>query len=287
MQGLTLNEIVVDMKGGHFSPGQAYVAFSRVKTLHGLHILKFNAETIKSSSDVQNEIARLTNKLLPPTPQLQFLSLPHNYVTICLLKVRSLVAKLPNIEQDMCLRTANVLCFCETWLTASQTSPSILSDQMVIRCDRQTGNNKGGTVICVPHYMQPSGTCTFISNSIEVACTTLTLDSASQIQIFVLYRSPNVPLQALLTTMSRVLIHASNTDMPTVILGDFNKDIVSQPNSSIVNLMSNRGYTQLVMSPTTAKGTLRDQNRPTNDIVVQVHYTYYSDHDAVYCSIPI
>ena len=30
---LTLDEIVVDMKGGRFSPGQAYVAFSRVKTL--------------------------------------------------------------------------------------------------------------------------------------------------------------------------------------------------------------------------------------------------------------
>ena len=47
VQGMTLDEIVVDMKGGRFNPGQAYVAFSRVKTLQGLHILNFNASAIK------------------------------------------------------------------------------------------------------------------------------------------------------------------------------------------------------------------------------------------------
>ena len=48
-QGLTLDEIDVDMKGGRFSPGQAYVAFSCVKTLKGLHILNFNAKAIKKT----------------------------------------------------------------------------------------------------------------------------------------------------------------------------------------------------------------------------------------------
>ena len=46
VQGLTLDEIVVDMKGGRFSPGQAYVAFIQVKTLDGLHILNFNGKAI-------------------------------------------------------------------------------------------------------------------------------------------------------------------------------------------------------------------------------------------------
>ena len=74
--------------------------------------------------------------------------------------------------------------------------------------------------------------------------------------------------------------------MPT----DFNEDIVSRPNSNIVSLMSNNGFTQLVRNPTTAKGTLIDHvyyNRPTSDVVVEVRDTYYSDHNTVYCSIPM
>ena len=161
VQGLTLDKIVVDMKGGRFSPGQAYVAFSRVKTLQGLHILNFNSKAIKASSDVQNEMTRLNNKLLPPSPPLQFLSLPETYITVCLLNVRSLIAKLADIEQDVYLKAANVVCFCETWLTASQASPSIVNDQVAVRCDRQTGDNKGGTMICIPREMHPTCTRTF------------------------------------------------------------------------------------------------------------------------------
>ena len=42
-QGLTLSEIVIDMTNakGKFKPGEAYVAFSRVKTLDKLHIINY------------------------------------------------------------------------------------------------------------------------------------------------------------------------------------------------------------------------------------------------------
>ena len=99
------------MKGGRFSPGQAYVAFSRVKTLQGLHIINFTATAIKASTDVQNEITRLNTKLLPTMPQLQCQSLSSSHVTIALLNVRSIVPKLPDIAADSYLKCASILCY--------------------------------------------------------------------------------------------------------------------------------------------------------------------------------
>ena len=42
-QGLTLPEIVIDMTPakGRFKPGEAFVAFSRVRTIEKLHIINY------------------------------------------------------------------------------------------------------------------------------------------------------------------------------------------------------------------------------------------------------
>ena len=51
------------MKGGHFSPGQAYVAFSKDITKHTIYVT-FNRNAIKSSDKVHEEMSRLNTKLL-------------------------------------------------------------------------------------------------------------------------------------------------------------------------------------------------------------------------------
>ena len=79
------------------------------------------------------------------------------------------------------------------------------------------------------------------------------------------------------------------SSLPCLILGDFNEDILHQTNSTIVTFMSSHGYTQIVKS-TTARGTLIDHvyyNSLPGNTIVQEQDTYYSDHDMIYCSIPL
>lgn len=67
VQGLTLYQIV-DMKGKVFNAGQAYVAFSRLKSIEGLFIKKFNSTSIKVNADVVNEMEILSTKCIPTEP---------------------------------------------------------------------------------------------------------------------------------------------------------------------------------------------------------------------------
>ena len=275
------------MKGGRFSPGQAYVAFSRVKTLQGLHICNFSSSAIKKSDKVHDEMSRLNTRLIKFLPNL---SLPNNYryITVSLLNVRSILAKLPDIECDCNINAVDILCYTETWLSPSQPSPCIREGHVVLRCDRVSGNSKGGVLMSVPSSMQPSHNSTFTSHGVEGLTTRLLLPNMEYIQIALLYRPPSVPIATFVTMLTTLVTRMSMYSLRTIILGDFNEDLSDTIQSRILNVMSNHGYTQLVQSPTTDRGTLIDHvycNIPSDDTVVQVQDTYYSDHDTVYCSV--
>ena len=69
----------------------------------------------------------------------------------------------------------------------------------------------------------------------------------------------------------------------TVILGDFNINLLEYPDHNIINLMQQHGFEQCVTKPTTDQGTLLDHvyvNRP-GKVHIDVVDTYYSDHDLV------
>ena len=127
VQGLTLDQIVVDMKGNAFNAGQAYVAFSRVKSQHGLFIMNFNPDSIKVSSSVVSEKERLvTYNVLPPQPVPNVVALPNtSIIQIGHLNVRSYQAKLKDISNDTCIAYTEVMCFTEIFLKPNEHVESL------------------------------------------------------------------------------------------------------------------------------------------------------------------
>ena len=59
VQGMTLDNIVIDIGNSVFEPGMAYVALSRVTSLQGSHLIHFNSRTFQPRDDVILEYARL------------------------------------------------------------------------------------------------------------------------------------------------------------------------------------------------------------------------------------
>ena len=96
---------------------------------------------------------------------------PDNYISIALLNVRSIVAKLPEsaIERDHSYTSASILCFTETWLTPELSSTIILGHHQVIRSDRMSGDNKGGVLISIPANIQASNQTEFSHSGVIIS----------------------------------------------------------------------------------------------------------------------
>ena len=92
------------MKNVAFDAEQAYVAFSRVKTLQGLFIKNFKRTNIKVSSSIVNEMERLSTQYLPSEPVPKVLSLPREgWIKISHLNVHSYFAKHRDIITDQAM----------------------------------------------------------------------------------------------------------------------------------------------------------------------------------------
>ena len=163
-------------------------------------------------------MARLPKNQLSPLP---LFTPPNHSYTIAMLNVRSVLPKLPDIDCDSSLKSADILCFTETWLAPHIDCPAIVSGHQIIRVDREHLNNKGGVLISAPHSMVTAEVhqLTIENILIEALGVTLLLPNGKLIHIVLVYRSPRVPISELMSFMSEILSHMNVT---CFVLGDFN-----------------------------------------------------------------
>ena len=297
VQGLTLNEIVVDMKGRAFSASQAYVAFSRVKSLF---IKNFNQTSIKVSAAVVAEMERLAANCLPPEPVPQVVALPkQNWIKIGHLNIRSYLAKQEDIKCDLPMSHADIMCFTETFLRPQQCIEDnfLLNTETseMFRLDRIATSSQdlsnGGIMIACARSLLLENTNISHPTLLETKSITITTHSNHRMYVVAVYRRPQLPLSTFLPLLDDYLSRISHQEIPTVVLGDFNEDLLSTACSSrVVTLMTSKGFSQLVKLPTTDSGSLLDHiyyNPTATSTFVDVVDTYYSDHDATYVSLPM
>ena len=300
VQGLTLDQIVVDMKGHAFNAGQAYIGFSRVKSLQGLFIKNFNPTSIKVSAPVVSEMERLTSeKLLPPLHVPQVVTLPRaDWIKIGHLNVRSYISKLKDITGDTTIAHADIMCFTESFLKHHHAvcGPVLNGEPSVLyRFDRVTTctQDLSNGVVMIACALSLQSQCTNIPHphTLEVESILFNAHPNLWMCVIAVYRRPQLLLATFLSLLHDYLNHIQHQTIPTVILGDFNENLLPCTSSSrLLQFMFSRGFSQLVKVPTTDSGSLLDHiycNGTATDILVDVVDTYYSDHDATYVSIPV
>ena len=102
---LTLSEIVIDMTPakGKIRPGEAYVAFSRVRTLQKLQIINYTQNQICVSEHVEKEMKRPRKNILPQMPSHLFHDVPEG-VKLLLINIGNFNRKIEDIKMITCFK---------------------------------------------------------------------------------------------------------------------------------------------------------------------------------------
>ena len=172
-QGLTLPEIVIDMTPakGRFKPGEAYVAFSRVRTLEKLHIINYTQNQIHVSEHVEKEMERLRKNILPQMPSNLFHNVPGG-VKLLHINIGNLKTKIPDIKDDDIFHNADIITLNETHLQHTDTlTPNTIGlsqDRLIVHCDH---NTRGGGVALVINRESKSQTYQNGNNFGNCCCT--------------------------------------------------------------------------------------------------------------------
>ena len=205
---------------GTFIPGEAYVAFNRVKTLYKLHIINYTRSQIHVSEHVEKEMKRLRKNILPQIPSNLFQDIPGG-VKILHLNIGNFKRKMEDIKDDDIVKNSHIISVNETHIGHSDILPpdmmSISKDVLIVHCDQ---NNKGGGVaLIVNKNLNPK----------QIRMTTILEIAAVKISkpiwmtVVSVYRPPSTPIDVFMNHM--LPINAQFQHIPTCIVGHFNEDV--------------------------------------------------------------
>ena len=289
---MTVDEIVVDMEKGRYNAGQAYVAFSRVKTYEKLHIIKYDRRKIIVAPAVHREMIRLRENRLPKLSKPMITDMDGAKISFGHLNVQGLgsriTGKYADILKEKDLQLLDVMCLTETHLESNNNLAvnDLWKNEKqgsLFQCNR-SGKRGGGIALLI--------TKNYIHRRINIDCSGLemiiaAIDCPERVIFCGMYIPPKQKKQEVVAGMNRVLSNVdANEDQPIVIMGDLNEDLLNSKKHEVHDFLIGKGFTQHLSSPTTDHAALLDHIYTRNiskAIQSEVIDCYYSDHDKTFC----
>ena len=100
---------------GRFKPGEAYVAFSTVRTIEKLHIINYTRNQIHVSEHVEKEMKRLRKNIMPQMTSNLFHNVPGGVKLLC-INIANVETKIADIKNDDISQNADIIALNETHL---------------------------------------------------------------------------------------------------------------------------------------------------------------------------
>ena len=168
------------------------------------------------------------------------------------LNIRSMLPKLDDVRLFLKQHKHGfVFGLSETWLSGNVTNTEVAIEGFnLYRRDRTNGSMGGGVAVYVSNNICSSRRRDLEEDSIEAIWVQLKLKK-SQILFCNLYRPPSSTSEWM-DNVTVMIEKANLENLPLVVCGDFNCDMLSLPTQSkrLQVIMSNYGLTQLVTDPT-------------------------------------
>ena len=299
VQGMTTDKVVVNLDK-IFSPGQAYVALSRVTRKEGLFI-EISDETDIESKIYADEEVEASMRVMPrlfeevtPEPLLHSKSC----FEILLFNIQSLRQNIEQLRADKRFLSVEIICLTETWLRKEHdVSLFSLHDYTLVHKEREDSYDASSKTTSDLKGSLGGGIAMYVKDGLFIETEHLPVKNIEglmckildgSICLVLIYRPPKYPVSIFKCHLTQLLQAVSRIKdiKGTIIMGDFNENALTT-NGPIKMLMEHHGYQQKVFTATTEDGTLIDHVYISGSVKgsYTVVPTYYSYHEAVMINI--
>ena len=303
VQGMTTETAVVSLDN-MFDSGMAYVALSRTTSLKGLHIINFKENEIYCNTRITESINKMRKlELNTNRPLLLAQTALSQQSTLTLIhhNTESLTAHIDDVKNNQELMCATILCVTETYLRGDNVPENLhIPGYKLVNKNRHAcystrtdlkKQHGGGIAMYITDNLK-SKVIHHIYNVTDLECLVLKIEEPFQGAVANVYRPPKYSIPQFLQNLKKLMEALDIMTDNIIVCGDFNEDYLSATNKPIASFFEDHGYVQLIDMPTTAKHTLLDTIyiQATMARCVQakgVIQTYYSYHDAIFCSLDL